>query len=91
MKFEIPATIVCGRGHGAWLVNIDGKHQVYNQKYIKPCFSENGLPSKTKDCYDMLEAWESTKNLPVECESMPVEHKVPRYFLRPNRKKNYRV
>ena len=92
-KFVIPATIVRSQGHGAWLVNQNGKRQVYNQKFIKPAPVlpvEKTLASKTKECYDMLDAWEKVEDSDMR-ESEPVCSPSPRYFLRSNRKRNYRL
>ena len=94
-KFVIPATIVRSQGHGAWLVNHNDKLQVYNQKFIKPAPVlpvEKSLASKTKECYDMLDAWDKVVDADVRVEiPEPVRSPSPRYFLRRNRRKNYRV
>ena len=92
-KFVIPATILHSQGHGSWLVNHNGKRQIYNQKFIKSApieSAEKSLASKTKECYDMLDAWDKADESDV-CESKRVVSPSPRYFLRPNRIRNYRV
>ena len=87
-KFDIPAKIVRSQGHGAWLVVV--RCQIYNQKFIKPYpHSDLELLSKTKSCYDMLQAWEDVNESSV-CDSGDVATGTHRYFLRPNRKRNYR-
>jgi len=92
MKFDLPARIVCARGHGAWLVELNGKQQVYNQKYIKPCFSD-GLSARTKESYDALRNFERSGvsvELCADANELGASER-NRYFLRPNRKMNYRA